>query len=155
MTRVKYLNLGDGIRDIYYEPTLPAIVTPFVLHNSAEYEAATESTIAAAAWVNTPLSYSMFKEMARRNKSPGDPIPGTAWNPSYVWPTPDPDPVVPIPAPQIEIDAFVQAGLDMRAALTPAIVQHWRTHQEVVDDSVVRVADWIMNIAARAEELLQ
>lgn len=151
LTRVKYHknDPDNGERRVEYEPTLHRLAPPFVLHDSEAYAAATSE------WVNVPLAKTVFKELENRGMSPGDNIPGTSWRPNYIWPDPEPASVVLDPAPQAEIDAWVAAGQALRSALTPAIVRHWKSHYEIEDDPVVRVANWLIDIVGRAEEILE
>jgi len=146
VTRCRYHEWNGG-RRIEYEPTLHPRAPGFVVHDPDAIEAATGE------WVPVPLDKAIFRYLAKLGKKPGDSIPGTAWQPNYIWPTPEPVEPVRYPAPQGEQDAFVAATIALKATVTPAIAKHYRTHLDLPEDLVMQAAEWLIGLADRAEEI--
>lgn len=57
----------------------------------------------------------------------GAKLPVGRWDPKYEWPSPPAEPP-PKPAPVTEQAALFNAAAAMRAAMTPAVIEHLQTH---------------------------
>jgi hypothetical protein len=146
-TTMKYVRTPSGSTDYQYRDALPAMARRFVHHDNAAAHTPTGESVPVV------LRKEIFAEMARRGMKPGDKIPGTLWDPDYVWPPPAPHEPVRTPAPHAEQDAFVATVQSVKAAVNGNIARHYRTHRDLPEDRVTQAVEWLIGLAERAEEI--